>query len=137
VDFIYLSRDQQTDKDPAQFWKHFNKQEFSTLKHFINEPKPLAHALEQMVASSDSPEVKLRKIYARVQQLRNTSFEREKSEQELKREKLGEAHDVGDVLNHGGGDAFVLTDLFLALARTAGFQAGMESSGWMLTLRPA
>jgi hypothetical protein len=125
VDFIYLSEDQPADQDPARFWKHFNKQEFSTLKHFINEPKPLAHALEQMVAGSDTPEIKLRKIYARVQQLRNTSFEREKSEQELKRDKLPEAHDVGDVLDHGGGDAFVLTDLFLALARTAGFQADL------------
>jgi hypothetical protein len=65
--------------------------------------------------------VKLRKIYDRVQQVRNTTFEPRKTEQELKREKPAE--NVEDVWKHGYGNGYQLTWLFLALARAAGFDA--------------
>jgi hypothetical protein len=124
VDFIYLS-DEHVDKDPAAFWKRYAKEAFSTNRKFVNEPKAMERALAQIVQASDPPETKLRKIYARVQQIRNVSFERSKSEQEQKREKQRPAHSVEDVWNRGSGDAFEVTYLFQALARAAGFRADL------------
>ena len=52
----------------------------------------MEQAVEQIFSAGDSagnsPETKLRKIYDRVLQIRNTSFEREKSSQEKKKEKI-------------------------------------------------
>jgi hypothetical protein len=67
--------------------------------------------------------VKLQKIYARVQQLRNTSFEVQKTTQEQKREKEKEPANVEDVWKRGYGDGIQITRLFLGLARAAGFEA--------------
>jgi hypothetical protein len=68
--------------------------------------------------------VKLRKLYARVQMIRNTSFEREKTEQEVKRENQKENENVEDVLKRGVGNGVEIDYLFCALARAA----GMDSS---------
>ena len=67
--------------------------------------------------------MKLQKIYARVQQIRNTSFELEKSEQETKREKLKDINNAEDLWKRGYGNGVQLTWLFLGLARAAGFDA--------------
>ncbi len=47
----------------------------------------MEQAVAQIVSPNDSQDVKLRKIYDRVQQIRNTSYEVRKTEQEEKREK--------------------------------------------------
>jgi hypothetical protein len=125
VDFIYLSEDQRPQSDQNVFWKDYGRQAFSKVKKFVNEPKAMDRAVAQIVQATDSPEVKLRKLYTHVVQMRNVSFERKKSEEENKREKVKSAHDVEDVWNRGSGDAFELTYLFLALARAAGFQADL------------
>jgi hypothetical protein len=80
-------------------------------------------AVAQIVSPNDPPEVKLRKIYDRVQQIRNTSYEIEKTEQEEKRDKEKAATNVEDVWKRGYGNNAQLTWLFLALARAAGFEA--------------
>jgi hypothetical protein len=80
-------------------------------------------AVRKIVSPGDSPEVKLRKIYARTQQIRNTSFERKKTEQEIQRESPKDQSDVADVWNNGYGDGMGITWLFLGLARSAGFEA--------------
>jgi len=41
----------------------------------------MEQAVAEIVSASDSPETKLQKIYARVQRVRNTSYEQEKTEQ--------------------------------------------------------
>jgi hypothetical protein len=83
----------------------------------------MEEAVAQIVAPGDSPEVKLRKIYARVQQFRNTSFEEYKTEEERKRAKEKEPTNVEDLWKKGFGNGVHLTWLFLALARAAGFEA--------------
>jgi Domain of Unknown Function with PDB structure (DUF3857)/Transglutaminase-like superfamily len=121
VDFIYS--EEKLEKDPDQFWKHYASHELSSLRKFLSQPKAMERAVAQIVQPTDSPEAKLRKIYARVQQMHNLTFERKKSEQEEKRDKQTPAHDVEDVWNRGSGDAFELTYLFVALARATGLQA--------------
>jgi len=83
----------------------------------------MEEAVRQIVAPEDSPEIKLQKIYARTQQIRNLTFERDKNEQEQRREKLKDINSVEDVWKRGYGSGYEITWLFLALVRAAGLDA--------------
>jgi Domain of Unknown Function with PDB structure (DUF3857) len=121
VDFIY---EQGTgEKDQASFWKHVGKERNGQMESFINKRNAMEAAVGQIVSPSDSQDVKLRKIYDRVQKLRNTSFEVRKTEQEQKRDKEKEMANVEDIWKRGYGNGQQLTWLFLALTRAAGFEA--------------
>jgi hypothetical protein len=83
----------------------------------------MQQAVAQIVAPADSQDVKLRKIYDRVQQIRNTSYEVQKTEQEEKRSKEKPVENVEELWKRGYGNGQQLTWLFLGLARAAGFEA--------------
>jgi hypothetical protein len=121
VDFIYERGF--VDKDQASYWKRFGKSQNGQLESFVGKRNAMQQAVAQIVLPSDSQEVKLRKIYDRVQQIRNTSYEVEKTEQEQKREKEKPAENVEDVWKRGYGNGTQLTWLFLGLVRAAGFEA--------------
>ena len=121
VDFIYS--DDIADKEPAKYWKTIGKTRNQLMESFINKKKAMEQAVAEIVSPGDSAEVKLQKIYSRVQQIRNTSYEREKTEQEQKRDKAKDANNVEAVWKKQYGDAGEITWLFLALARAAGFDA--------------
>ena len=121
VDFIY--EEGLAEKDQGSFWKKYGKQRNGQLESFIGKRKAMEQAVAQIVSPNDSQEVKLRKIYDRVQQIRNTSYELRKTEQEQKREKEKPAENVEEIWKRGYGDGFHLTWLFLGLARAAGFEA--------------
>jgi len=122
VDFIY-SDEISPEKDPAKFWKAESKKQNEKVENFVNKKKAMEQALAQIVAPGDSQDAKLRKIYAKVQQLRNLNYENEKSQQEQKREKQKEVTNVEDLIKRGYGYGTQITWLFMALARTAGFDA--------------
>lgn len=121
VDFIYNPGNDEKEAD--KFWKKEGKKRYEAVENFVEKRKAMEQAVAGMVAPSDTPEVKLQKIYGRVQQLRNFSFEAEKTEQEQKREKLKDINNVEDVLKRGMGDGRRITWLYLALVRAAGFEA--------------
>jgi hypothetical protein len=121
VDFVYESGVSMG--DPDMYWQLIGKNWNDALEKFIGKPKAMEGAVAQSVSPSDAPEVKLRKIYERVQHVRNTSFELRKTEQEIKREKEKLDENVEDVWKHGYGDKWQLNWLFLALVRAAGFEA--------------
>jgi hypothetical protein len=126
VDFIYQSdSDLQIEKDPAVYWKKYGKKAYSRIEKFVDKRRAMTEAVSQIVAPGDTPDVKLHKIYDRVQRLRNLSFERQKSAQEADREKIKVNDDAGDVWSHGYGDGNELALLFLALVRAAGIQADL------------
>jgi hypothetical protein len=83
----------------------------------------MEQAVAQMVSPSDSPEVKAQKIYARVQQLKYTSYEVEKTDQEQKREQAKKIKNATDLLKAGSGDGRDITWVYLALVRAAGIEA--------------
>jgi Domain of Unknown Function with PDB structure (DUF3857) len=122
VEFLYSPSDTITE-DTAKFWNDFDRPVSRKVEDFLDERRAMSQALAQIVDPGDSPDTKLRKIYARTQQLRNVSFERPKSEQELKHDNEKEAHNVADVWAHGYGEQASINWLFVALARAAGFQA--------------
>jgi hypothetical protein len=121
VDFTYS--EDQFESDPAVFWKKTGKRLNDQLESFIGKRKAMEQAVAQIVSPSDAPDVKLQKIYARVQQLRNTSYEVSKTEQEQKREKEKSPGNVEEAWKRGYEDGVQLTWLYLALARAAGFEA--------------
>jgi hypothetical protein len=121
VDFIYTDGD--LEKDPEKFWKKRGKKLNDEVEGFAGKRKAMEQAVAQIVSPNDTPEGKLQKIYARVQQMRNTSYEREKTEQERKREKEKEINNVEDLWKRGYGTSIQLPWLFLGLARAAGFEA--------------
>lgn len=122
VDFVYGDTDD-FESDPKVYWKRFGRRQFSEVQRFVDHRKALQQVIEQSVQPGDSAETKLRKLYARAQQIHNTSFDREKTEEEQKRDREKDIHDVADVLAAGQGNGLQVTWLFLGLARQAGFQA--------------
>jgi transglutaminase-like putative cysteine protease len=82
----------------------------------------MEHAVSEIVSSTDSQETKLRKIYARCQQIRNLSYESRKTAEEAKRD-LKPNQNVEELYKNGYGYGRDITWLFLALARAAGFDA--------------
>ena len=123
IDFVYDSGDLAHEKDSASYWKAFSKATYRNVAHFIDRPRALSNALSQIVAAADPDTVKLQKIYERAQRIRNLSFERSRSEEEIKREGLKVAKNVEDLLDHGYGYGEEITWLFLGLVRAAGFDA--------------
>lgn len=130
VDFIYT--DDVIEKDVDKYWKNLDKKRNGQLEGFIGKHKEMEQAVASIVSPGDSPEVKLQKIYARVQQIRNTSYEVEKTEQEQKRNKEKEPDNVETIWKKQYGNGQQLTWLFLALARAAGFDA---SGMWLADRR--
>ncbi len=121
VDFIY--EEGFAAKDQDSFWKQVGRTRNGQLESFIGKRKAMEQAVAQIVSPNDSQEVKLRKIYERVQQIRNKSYEVQKTEQEQKRAKEKPAENVEEVWKRGYGDSVQLAWLFLGLARAAGFEA--------------
>jgi hypothetical protein len=121
VEFVYSFYSPETDQ--TKFWKQQGKGWYAGFDSFVDKKKAMEQAVAGIVSSSDSPEVKLQKIYARVLQIHNLSFEKEKTEQEAKREKLKDRNNVEDVWKLGYGSARAVNWLFIALARAAGMDA--------------
>lgn len=121
VDFTYS--DEAFESDVDKFWKNTGKRLNDSVESFVNKRKTMEQAVSQIVSPGDAPEVKLNKIYERVQHIRNTSYEVSKTEQQLKRDKEKDPNNVEDVWKRGYGDSVQLTWLFLGLVRAAGFEA--------------
>lgn len=120
VDFIY-SRDF-LEQDPDKYWKKLGKKRNDQLESFIGKRKAMEEAVATIVSPGDTPEVKLQKIYARVQQIRNTTYEVQKTAEEQKRIKEKTPENVEDIWKKQYSNGRDLTWLFLALARAAGFE---------------
>ena len=120
VDFTYALA---TETDSDKFWKSFGKICESWLDEYIDKRKAMEQAVSEIVSPSDSNELKIEKIYARVQRIRNISFEEEKTAQEEKRDKEKWPKNVEEVWKLQHGTSIQLNWLFLALVRAAGIEA--------------
>jgi len=123
VDFWYSTI---ATNEPARYWKQAGKDSNDNVESFVGKRGAIQSALSGIISQSDSPEQKARKIYARVQQLRNLSYEPRRTEQETKRNKekaAAEFENVEDVWKAGNGTEFQLSELFLGLVRAAGIEA--------------
>ncbi|HKR62219.1 MAG TPA: DUF3857 domain-containing protein [Thermoanaerobaculia bacterium] len=107
----------------AQFWSVEAETWSKKIENFIGHDGFAAAAGRELANGSSDPADTLRKIYARVQSLRNYSFESEKSEQELDEENVSESKSADWVLRNGAGFRDELNRLFVAMARGAGLDA--------------
>jgi hypothetical protein len=123
VTFEYSSPEGNAEREPDAYWKRVARESWREIDHFVGNERAMKAALAEIVGPGDSPEQQLRKAYARVQQLRNLSFEREQTEQESKREHLADVKSAADILKRGYGNGQQLTWLMLALARAIGVDA--------------
>lgn len=121
VDFNYS--EEAPPKNPDDFWPKQGKKWNDAVEGFVGKKKAMEEAVATIVSPGDAPEVKLQKIYARAQKVRNTSYEVEKTAEEQKRAHEKNAGNAEDVWKRGYGDGDDITLLFLALARAAGFDA--------------
>jgi hypothetical protein len=83
----------------------------------------MEEAVAGIVSAGDSPEVKLQKIYAKVQQIPNLTYLPAKSVEERKHENMKEISNAEDLWKRQYGSGYDLTWLFLGLVRAAGFEA--------------
>ncbi|HEY3928876.1 MAG TPA: DUF3857 domain-containing protein [Candidatus Koribacter sp.] len=110
-----------------EFWKNYGKDWHNTAESFMNKKGAVSRDLEQVVSASDSPDVKLHKIYDHVQSFKNMTFEESKSEKEIKALKIREIKNVESVIESKSGYRNELNRTFVALARAAGLDATLVS----------
>jgi hypothetical protein len=120
--FFYISTASST---PDKFWQDAGRKWNDEAERFMGNRKEISQAAAQAIGNETDPEQKLRKLYARAQQIRNLTYERERTELEQKKEKLKLNQNTGDVLARGIGYRDDITRLFVALARSSGFDASI------------
>jgi hypothetical protein len=110
---------------PSAFWFQTGTWWSRGIDYYVGDHKEIKGAAEEAIGGQTDPEKKLRKLYARAQQVRNLSYERHRTEKEQKQEELKDNKDALDVLRHGYGDRNSITRFFVALARGSGFTASV------------
>ena len=120
--FFYVSPGIST---PDKFWQDAGRRWNDDAEHFIGNRKEISQAAAQAIGNETDPEQKLRKLYVRAQQVRNLTYERERTELEQKKEKIKSNQNAGDVLARGIGDRDDITRFFVAMARSAGFDTSI------------
>lgn len=120
--FFYIGT---TTSTSEKFWQDAGRNWNNQVEHFVGNSSEISQAAAEIIGGEADPEKKLRKLYARAQQVRNISYERERTEQEQKKENLKKNQNAGDVLTRGIGTSEDITRLFVALARAGGFEASI------------
>jgi hypothetical protein len=108
-----------------KFWQDEGRDWNDEAEHFIGNHKEIQSAATEAIGSETDWDKQVRKLYARAQQVRNLSYERERTAEEQKRESLKNNNNVLDVLNHGYGTRNDIGLFFAAMARAAGFRTSL------------
>lgn len=117
VQFFYGGREIES---PDIFWSDVGQDWYTKAEHFIADHEQLKKAAAGIIGNETDPEKQLRKIYARAQQTRNSSYEDERG---VEGGPLKPNGNVMDVFSRGYGSQNEIAELFTALARAAGFSA--------------
>lgn len=120
--FYYGGREMSS---PESFWDEWQKLITEYVEKYIGNSREIHEAAVKAIGAEADPEKKLRKLYERAQQIRNLSYERERTAEERKQEHIKRNFDVQEVLQRGYGSAWEINVTFAALARAAGFEAAM------------
>src|SRR3954471_24471295 len=107
--------------EPDAFWTKEAHDWADAVEPFVGDGRAVKDAATAAMGTAATPEEKLRKLYARVQEIRNLSFEPEKTDTETR--KLKDNNSAQDVVRNGYGTIREINRLFVSLARAAGFDA--------------
>ncbi len=106
-----------------EYWKNEGRKWAKMNDKFIGPDNKVRAAVKDLTAPADTDEQKLRKIYAAVMKLENTSYSRERSAQEEKSEGLNAPKSTDDIWERKRGTDDEIAQLFIAMARAAGMKA--------------
>jgi hypothetical protein len=106
-----------------EFWKNEGKFWSKTQDKFVGPGPAVTAAAHDLTTPSDTPDQKLRKLYAAVMALENTSFTRQHDSAEEKAQGLKEVRNTDDIWTRKRGNNDQLAELFVAMARAAGMKA--------------
>jgi hypothetical protein len=106
-------------RKPAEFWKEQGKYWSQDADSFMGHYSSVAAAANQAVSPADTPEQKVRKIYAQIQHMRNLTYSDRESRMDelLDQENNKEKRTLEDVLRKNEGHRDELTRLFVAMVR--------------------
>jgi hypothetical protein len=107
------------------YWKAQCKFWNKDVESFVEKNRGVSDALAKIVAPSDTPEQKVRKIYAYVAGLENQDYIPERTLQEEKLLDLKVNKGADDVLEHHSGSHDDLNRLFVSMVRAAGIPASL------------
>jgi len=122
VRFFYGGREIES---PEKFWQDAGRDWNDDAEHFIGGHREIEQEALQVIGAELDPAQKLRKLYARAQQVRNLTNERERTEEEQKKENLRPPQNVREVLTRGYGNREDINRFFAALVRAAGFEVSI------------
>ena len=106
-----------------EYWTQSGKLWAKGINKFSDPDDTLKAATAKITADATTPELKLRKIYAAVMRFENTSFTRDRDKREDKAVGISQVRTASDVFARERGTPKELTELFIAMARAAGFPA--------------
>jgi hypothetical protein len=102
-----------------EYWKNEGKGWSKNNEKFIGPGNKVKAAVNDLVAPTDTPDQKLRKLYAAVMKIDNTSYSRDRSTTDEK----GPAKSTDDIWERKRGGDDQIAQLFIAMARAAGMKA--------------
>ena len=120
VNFYY-----RTENKLDEFWKVESKYWNKDVEGFVNHRNGAAEALGKAILAADTPEQKVKKIYAFVAELENRSYIPARAVQEEKALAIKPNKNAEDVLRQRSGDHDDLNRAFAALVLEAGIPAWM------------
>ena len=118
---VYFQYSPYSNRD--EFWKKEGKYWAGQAEKFEHPGPAVNEIVQKVTAPSDTPEQKLRKLYAEVMTYENTDYTRERSHAEDKAEGLKQVRTADDIATRKRGDSDDLTELFIAMVRSAGLKA--------------
>jgi hypothetical protein len=110
-----------------EFWKNESKHWAKLRDKFIGPGPGVKAAVAELTSPSDTQDQKLRKLYAAVMKLENTTFTRTHSTAEDKSQGFRDLHTTDDIWARKRGNNDELTALFVAMARASGMKAYLAS----------
>jgi hypothetical protein len=105
------------------FWKNEGKHWAKLRDKYIGPGPVVSAAVKDIVSQTDTADQKLRKLYAAVMKLENTSYTRQHTSAEEKAQGFKEVHTTDDIWTRKRGTDDQIAGLFVAMARAAGFKA--------------
>lgn len=107
------------------YWKAEDKYWSNDVSSFVGKGHGVRDAVAKIISASDTPEQKVRKIYAFIETLENQDYIPQRSKQETEVLALKLNKGVEDVLQNRSGSHDDLNRLFVAMVKAAGIPAYM------------
>ncbi len=106
-----------------EFWANEGERWSKRINSYATPNGALTKETHEIVSSATTSEDKLRALYAEVMKFENTEFTRERDSREDKAAGLHTVANAEDIFKARRGSPNQLTELFIAMARAAGFAA--------------